>query len=1282
MASKERQANNQVASPDTPSDVPTIPLNLAIQIFAYSAFPLVIVAICAVLLYSRVDESVQSVMKASAETPLLLVNASGSTFFSTTCWRWMGLFKQSLNVAQYQINLEYLSTGSQRGQQDFFDGYSLFAATEHDIESNKSSFFIDPSNNSSGINPSAPEHYGLLMFPVIAGALAIVHNTPNLSTPNSSLILTANLLSEIFNNQIQWWNDTRLQKANPAAHFPNERIAVIVLSDPADIFPVYLRKYNASAFNTTTAGHVWPSSFITTTNIFEAMYISGTTVNSITYTTVEAVREAEASGQSPTCAYIVNSAGTAMAPTTDAIAAAMNASLKTVMPTKLITAHNYLSIIDSNATNAYPLSVMSFVIIQQNYYYFSAPPPQSNYCMRINYLVQFLYFSLTDSSTDVGLEEKGWVAINDALLNQNLEALATITCGGVNVMNLVLQSFQETAFYAVVGENSYTSILFWSNLDSFPVTVIGMSLYLAFYDAELEKKDRHSEVGKVKWTLQNWLGIVTQCCMCFQIVYLCLNRSSVILDDVYVSVVSYLGLIFDWFWYYVIINILVFVWLACIYYTTFLYGFIEYYYPHRLNSLTKFHAFLSNFMPNFALIFYNPSVELLAKVFDCKLSTETYTYTNTYAQTCWTRGHWVSTVLSITLGCAYTNSVVRYCKILKLLRKDFHFKDADWSIYLDSISKTTIIILFFNTPNVVFLASAGAVMACLGGCAVVGRPNLVPWYDRIRGCLYAYAMVQFKAGVSEAEKKKQEAELKKFFAAFGEEIQSISAGPVDIDFLIDTSNPGFTNDVGQLDRNVDIGSEMNHSSSRLTSSLLHGVTAAVSEHLRPALLLPPSVPLHLHVGGDSALSLNAAFSGKWQKLDELMVKAGNVGLLNDDELDAVRVAISFEDPMIPILFNRSNKDFSRFTELIKVRVWQALLDESSPHAPSSTNAVHITATDVPAANFRPVIVQPRPMSFAQSRPASSIQSRPVSIAPSTKGSQFSAVASIISRSVPPNEDANVGNIGGNTEDGSNNGGRQSRRLSLLPKVMSGPLLRRNSAITGAITANPKITAREMTGARPRPFSLIDGSNTGGNSKIKKLGAMNFESTIGGALSRNVLKTAVAGPKINFGGANEGDGGVLNAGNPPSAHFMSRLEEISIESLGKPNGCNGNGGLRPVSQGYSEYVTQNLKPQKSLDPTARSSVAVKSPDIKVGDVVIVEGTEYQTMGVQDSKYETTENDFANNAFNIKAHHPVNTAKIVQESVEEQLIKHIRPPAKPHPERKEVRTRRYSRDPSSV
>ncbi|KAJ3011877.1 UNVERIFIED_CONTAM: hypothetical protein HDU68_001482 [Siphonaria sp. JEL0065] len=479
------------------------------KLTVYTITPIVIICVAASLLYKKVNESHQYILANQTIIPRLVVNGSGSTMMATTFWRWTSLFHDSLAENDYVVDAEYLPTGSSTGLRDLFAGGALFASTEGSLVVTQA---INASATQAELDPSHTLHYGTFMLPIVAGALAVVCNIPGISINEPPLMFDGNTLAAIFSGQIVWWNDTRIQSLNMNITLPRQLITPIVLNDPTDIMPTYLATYYPPFQSTTEKIFSWPSSFIKGNSAFELMYISGIMSNSITYTPIEALLQAQTSGRNPTVATIINKLGEKVAPSKHSVEAALASAFfdpNLIMP-------GYLSITDRNVTGAYPLSFVSFVLLRQNYYYLI--PGSKQECLRVKFMLDLILYAMTDPTATQSLSDNGWNPIGGAVLDNNLGRLGAVTCNNENVKHQLDLDREKTQFYTTVDYEWDTSITFWSNLNSLPATRVGLSIYLTFYvllilsnaipfianmchiDEEKKVKVAKPAKRKVKWT--------------------------------------------------------------------------------------------------------------------------------------------------------------------------------------------------------------------------------------------------------------------------------------------------------------------------------------------------------------------------------------------------------------------------------------------------------------------------------------------------------------------------------------------------------------------------------------------------------------------------------------------------------------------------------------------------------------------------------------------------------------------------------------------------------------
>jgi len=91
--------------------------------------------------------------------------------------------------------------------------------------------------------------YKLYMFPSVIGAIVLSYNLPNVT--DGELCLSHEAVAGIFDGTITYWDDARIQKANPRLKLPHQKIRVIVRADKSGTsfnFTDYLSKIAPKRF--------------------------------------------------------------------------------------------------------------------------------------------------------------------------------------------------------------------------------------------------------------------------------------------------------------------------------------------------------------------------------------------------------------------------------------------------------------------------------------------------------------------------------------------------------------------------------------------------------------------------------------------------------------------------------------------------------------------------------------------------------------------------------------------------------------------------------------------------------------------------------------------------------------------------------------------------------------------------------------------------------------------------------------------------------------------------
>ena len=195
----------------------------------------------------------------------------------------------------------------------------------------------------------------VIHIPTCMGAVVVAYNLEGVDKLN----LSGELIADIFAGEVKMWNDPRLKALNPDAVLPAEAIIPIFRSDGSGttfVFTDYLTKVSPMWANKFGAGKSvnFPSGQAAKGNPGVAGVISQTK-NSIGY-----VGSEYAFAQKIPYARIENQHGEMVEPTAETISAAASGEIPSDTRT---------SITNSDATGAYPIATLTWMVIykEQNY---------------------------------------------------------------------------------------------------------------------------------------------------------------------------------------------------------------------------------------------------------------------------------------------------------------------------------------------------------------------------------------------------------------------------------------------------------------------------------------------------------------------------------------------------------------------------------------------------------------------------------------------------------------------------------------------------------------------------------------------------------------------------------------------------------------------------------------------------------------------------------------------------------------------------------------------------
>ncbi|KAJ3008723.1 UNVERIFIED_CONTAM: hypothetical protein HDU68_002977, partial [Siphonaria sp. JEL0065] len=343
-------------------------------------------------------------------------------------------------------------------------------------------------NISKYFNPNVPQHLGALMLPTMGGALGIPYNVPGFQSIGGDgsfgpLILNATVLGGIFCGGVRWWNDTSIQDLNRGVVMPNEKIVVVVrgdMSGASKLFTQYLSSLSPQFNRTVGASYTpsWPSTFVIAHSATEVVYAITSRAFSISYVPMEQVVQASEINMKIDVAMVLNAYQIPKLPDLDSLQRVMQD-----VSDKPFTRQNYQTIFGVDDPEAYPISILSFILLREHYYYF-APGTQQD-CDAVKALVYFWYFFYTDSELQGMQVGNGWVPTTGRLLEDNIRALELITCNRINVLSSLYNDLNRAIFYADKHDEydwDY-AIPFWENSTKFQTSPVGSTLYILFYSA-------------------------------------------------------------------------------------------------------------------------------------------------------------------------------------------------------------------------------------------------------------------------------------------------------------------------------------------------------------------------------------------------------------------------------------------------------------------------------------------------------------------------------------------------------------------------------------------------------------------------------------------------------------------------------------------------------------------------------------------------------------------------------------------------------------------------------
>lgn len=156
-----------------------------------------------------------SLLPAASATAATYVPISGAG----SSWSYNAIDQWRRNVQQYGMRVNYASTGSSDGRNQFKGGTVDFAVSE-----------IPYGITDGGVTDSPPS-VGYAYMPIVAGGTAFMYNLSAGGKQVTNLRLSGPVLTKIFTGSITSWDDAAIKADNPGLDLPKRQIVPVVRSD-------------------------------------------------------------------------------------------------------------------------------------------------------------------------------------------------------------------------------------------------------------------------------------------------------------------------------------------------------------------------------------------------------------------------------------------------------------------------------------------------------------------------------------------------------------------------------------------------------------------------------------------------------------------------------------------------------------------------------------------------------------------------------------------------------------------------------------------------------------------------------------------------------------------------------------------------------------------------------------------------------------------------------------------------------------------------------------------
>jgi phosphate ABC transporter phosphate-binding protein len=299
-------------------------------------------------------------LAADAATSYVPISGAGSSWSSNAIDQWRR------NVQQYGMRINYASTGSSDGRNQFKSGTVDFAASE-----------IPYGLKDNGVTEPLPSR-GFAYMPSVAGGTSFMYNLQSGGKRITNLRLSGDVIAKIFTGVITRWDDAAIKADNPGLTLPERKIVPVVRSDGSGStaqFTLWMSKLHASVWDTycQAAGRSTPCGL---TSNFPVVFgkgfvaqpnsqgVSGYVAQAANIGTITYVEYSYAIKTGYPVAKVLNSAGYYVEPTASNVAVALlGAKINTSTSSSAYLTQDLTGVYSNPDPRTYPLSSYSYMIV-------------------------------------------------------------------------------------------------------------------------------------------------------------------------------------------------------------------------------------------------------------------------------------------------------------------------------------------------------------------------------------------------------------------------------------------------------------------------------------------------------------------------------------------------------------------------------------------------------------------------------------------------------------------------------------------------------------------------------------------------------------------------------------------------------------------------------------------------------------------------------------------------------------------------------------------------------